>query len=93
MTEPTPTSVAGQLAAVLPRDCHREHSISFTQEPVGRNGGPYSKWEPCSEIAQEKARCRAARWPEHHRDDCAWCALVAAERDLYDSLRDQGATR
>lgn len=27
-----------------------------------------------SDLAEAKRRCEAARWPEQHRDDCAWCA-------------------
>lgn len=29
------------------------------------------------ELAEAKARCEAARWPEQHSDSCQWCALFS----------------
>lgn len=33
-----------------------------------------------------KAACKAARWPEQHRDDCGWCAHVGRQRRLNELL-------
>lgn len=65
--------------------CHVEHAISFTNAPVGRDI-PGGKWEPCPEVERAKAACKRARWPEQHRDDCAWCSLVGEERRLREAL-------
>lgn len=34
-----------------------------------------------ADLMTAKARCEAIRWPEQHRDDCAWCAAGPEERE------------
>jgi len=33
-----------------------------------------------SPLLEAKRRCEAARFPEQHPDDCAWCAHILAMR-------------
>lgn len=37
---------------------------------------PAADVAPWSDVLAARVECRAARWPEHHRDDCAWCRFV-----------------
>ena len=37
-------------------------------------GDPMDRDELCRTLRADKVACEAARWPEQHRDDCAWCA-------------------
>lgn len=43
-------------------------------------------------LAEARRACELARFPEQHRDDCAWCAHVAAERAAGKSLSEISAT-